>query len=337
MVTSAQPRSYVTFSDNVESFLWARVHQSRNGLCRLRCPWCLEAIGISFLRRQLFGENTRKHNSPRVAQLRNVFLLNFGTSVGHPVTTSGKRKLGKCQHLASGGGPSSGFGAVLSGNRGRVAHTMLLLLLILLGAVASLATEDTSGQFTANGNEIIDGLLKQAKESDFIQKEINPVTIKHVELDNGKGYVENVTVYGLDSLARQGDVYITLFELRSATITGKLRAENLRMSCRYVYWPTRLFKLRGSLAATLDYITVEIGLLLDTEQKRANLTTFKAAEKGKITVTKFTGASFAFNWLGKFIINRILNGQSFSMSERLETSGKRALNRLLDGKEVSLN
>lgn len=214
---------------------------------------------------------------------------------------------------------------------------MLLLLLILLGAVASLATEDTSGQFTANGNEIIDGLLKQARESDFIQKEINPVTIKHVELDNGKGYVENVTVYGLDSLARQGDVYITLFELRSATITGKLRAENLRMSCRYVYWPTRLFKLRGSLAATLDYITVEIGLLLDTEQKRANLTTFKAAEKGKITVTKFTGASFAFNWLGKFIINRILNGQSFSMSERLETSGKRALNRLLDGKEISLN
>lgn len=214
---------------------------------------------------------------------------------------------------------------------------MLLLLLILLGAVASLATEDTSGQFTANGNEIIDVLLKQARESDFIQKEINPVTIKHVELDNGKGYVENVTVYGLDSLARQGDVYITLFELRSATITGKLRAENLRMSCRYVYWPTRLFKLRGSLAATLDYITVEIGLLLDTEQKRANLTTFKAAEKGKITVTKFTGASFAFNWLGKFIINRILNGQSFSMSERLETSGKRALNRLLDGKEISLN
>lgn len=214
---------------------------------------------------------------------------------------------------------------------------MLLLLLILLGAVASLATEDTSGQFTAYGNEIVDGLLKRAKESDFIQKEINPVTIKHVELDNGKGHVDNVTVYGLDSLARQGDVHITLFEQRSATITGKLRAENLRMSCRYVYWPTRLFKLRGSLAATLDYITVEIGLLLDTAQKRANLTTFKAAEKGKITVTKFTGASFAFNWLGKFIINRILNGQSFSMSERLETSGKRALNRLLEGKEISLS
>lgn len=213
---------------------------------------------------------------------------------------------------------------------------MLLLLLLLLAAVSSLATEDATGQFTANGNEIIDGLLKQAKESDFIQREINPVTFRHVDLGNGKGYVENVTIYGLDSLSREGDVLITLFGLQSATITGKLRAENLRMSCRYVYWPTRLFKLRGSLAATLDHITVEIGLLLDTEQKRANLTTFKATEKGKIKVTKFTGASFAFNWLGKFIVNRILNGESFSVSERLENSGKQALNRLLDGKEISL-
>lgn len=214
---------------------------------------------------------------------------------------------------------------------------MLPLLLLLLGAVPSLATEDTNRQFTANGNEIIDGLLKQAKESDFIQSEINPVTFKHVDLGNGKGYVENVTIYGLDSLARHGDVLITFSGLQSATITGKLRAENLRMSCRYVYWPTRLFKLRGGLAATMDYITVEIGLLLDTEQKRANLTVFKAAEKGNIKVTKFTGASFAFNWLGKFIVNKILNGESFSMSERLENSGKQALNRLLDGKQISLN
>ncbi|KAH7983168.1 uncharacterized protein LOC119405224 [Rhipicephalus sanguineus] len=212
---------------------------------------------------------------------------------------------------------------------------MMLRLLLLLGGVSSLvAAQDKGEDLTANGNEIIDGLLREARDSDSIQKKINPVIVKHVELDDRRGHVENISIYGLSSLARHGDVNITFSEANLVIITGRLRADDLNMSGRYLYRPSRFFRLRGSLGATLNYFVVEIGMEVNTELNRASVTTFKVVELGKIKVTKFTGASFAFNWLGKFIINKILNGRSFSISERLEISGKKALNRLLEEKEI---
>lgn len=213
----------------------------------------------------------------------------------------------------------------------------MMLLLLLLGGVSSLvAGQSNSEDLTASGNEIIDGLLREARDSESIQKKINPVVVKHVDLDDGKGNVENISIYGLSSLARHGDVNITFNDLHLVTITGQLRADDLHMSGRYLYRPSRFFRLRGSIGATLNYFIVQIGMEVNTEQNRANVTTFKVVQLGSIKVTKFTGASFAFNWLGKFIVNKILNGRSFSISERLEESGKKALNRLLENKEIRL-
>lgn len=212
---------------------------------------------------------------------------------------------------------------------------MVLRLLLLLGGVSSLAAaQDKSEDLTVNGNEIIDSLLREARDSDSIQKKINPVIVKHVELDDRRGHVDNISIYGLPSLSRHGDVNITFIDEHLVTITGRLRADDLNMSGRYLYRPSRFFRLRGSLGAILNYFVVEIGMEVNTELNRASVTTFKVVEIGNIKVTKFTGASFAFNWLGKFIVNKILNGRSFSISERLETSGKKALNRLLEEKEI---
>lgn len=213
----------------------------------------------------------------------------------------------------------------------------MMLLLLLLGGVSSLvAAQDKSEDLTTGGNELIDGLLREARDSDSIQKKINPVIVKHVDLDDGKGHVENISIYGLSSLARHRDVNITLNDLHLVTITGQLRADDLHMAGRYLYRPSRFFRLRGGIGATLNYFVVQIGIEVNTELNRANVTTFKVVQIGSIKVTKFTGASFAFNWLGKFIVNKILNSRSFSISERLEASGKKALNQLLEDKEIRL-
>ncbi|KAH7981284.1 hypothetical protein HPB49_022896 [Dermacentor silvarum] len=202
----------------------------------------------------------------------------------------------------------------------------MMLLLLLLGALSSLvAAQDKSEDLTTGGNEIIDGLLREARDSDSIQKKINPVIVKHVDLDDGKGHVENISIYGLSSLARHRDVNITFNDLHL-----------LHMAGRYLYRPSRFFRLRGGIGATLNYFVVQIGIEVNTELNRANVTTFKVVQIGSIKVTKFTGASFAFNWLGKFIVNKILNSRSFSISERLEASGKKALNQLLEDKEIRL-
>lgn len=214
----------------------------------------------------------------------------------------------------------------------------MTLLLLLLCAVSSLTVaQDSHEDITLNANEYVDRLLREARESEFIREKINPVKVKHVDLDDGKGYVENITIYGLPSLAREGNVSATSESPGAVGIVGILRAEDLRTAGRYLYRPSRFFRLRGGIAATLGYIAVEIGIVLDSDRNTGNVTTFRVADAGKIKVTRFTGASFAFNWLGKFIVNKILNGRSAKLYEQLEEKGKDALNRLLAGREISFN
>lgn len=57
---------------------------------------------------------------------------------------------------------------------------------------------------------------------------------------------------------------------------------------------------------------------------------------GDIRVTKFTGASFAFNWLGKFILNKMLKSRNNFMSEELEEKAMKALNELLRDRDIHL-
>ncbi|KAK8777612.1 hypothetical protein V5799_029041 [Amblyomma americanum] len=152
----------------------------------------------------------------------------------------------------------------------------MTLLLLLLCAVSSLAAaQDTSPNVTINANEIVDRLLREARENEYIRNKINPVRVKRVNLDDGKGYVEDITIRGLPSLAREGDVNVTVEGLHLVAIVGRLRAEDLRTEGRYLYRPSRWFRLRGRIAATLSYIAVEIGIQLDPEHKRGNVTVFK--------------------------------------------------------------
>ncbi|CAN7946771.1 unnamed protein product, partial [Ixodes hexagonus] len=193
----------------------------------------------------------------------------------------------------------------------------------------------TGENVTLNGNDVVDGLLRQFRENEAIQGKINPLVIGgRLNLDDGKGYVEDVVVYGLPSLQRHGTVNVTLHNSHFTTVRGRLGAENIRMSGKYLYRMNRFFKLQGNLGARLSRILADIAIEVDVETKKATLKEFKIVDMGDLKVTRFTGASFAFNWLGKVILNKVLKNKNSYMSERVEAGAVEAFNRLLQSKQV---
>ncbi|CAN8000734.1 unnamed protein product [Ixodes pacificus] len=106
------------------------------------------------------------------------------------------------------------------------------------------------------------------------------------------------------------------------------------MSGRYQYKVNRFFRLSGDLGATLSRILADITIEVDVESKRATLKDFKIVDMGDLKVTKFTGASFAFNWLGKAILNKVLQSKNSYMSDHLEAGAAEALNKLLQRREI---
>ncbi|KAM7283822.1 uncharacterized protein ISCGN_000927 [Ixodes scapularis] len=215
-------------------------------------------------------------------------------------------------------------------------HDVALFLLAAASLVVS-GAQDTAENVTVNGDDIIDGLLRQFRENRDIQSKIDPLVIRQrLNLDDGKGYVENVVVYGLPSLRRYGTVNVTLHGSHLATARGRLGAENIRMSGRYQYKVNRFFRLNGDLGATLSRILADITIEVDVESKRATLKYFKIVDMGDLKVTKFTGASFAFNWLGKAILNKVLQSKNSYMSDHLEARAAEALNKLLQRRAISV-
>ncbi|XP_003742763.1 uncharacterized protein LOC100900348 [Galendromus occidentalis] len=198
----------------------------------------------------------------------------------------------------------------------------------------------TSSQFTVrpyfglgnlvnanNVNALVDAIINQFLSREEIQKLINPLRIdKVIPLDDKGNHVSDILVEGLLSFGRTGDAILSVLEDGSISIEAAMGVTRPLVSLNYAYNAGLCFNFKGEVGAFLEKIS--IFLRIDVVGFQPSLGEFDV-ELDDPQVQRFTGASCAFNWLAKFIANKIIGSRKEEIRQQIVTQGREQLGELL--------
>ncbi|KAH6945424.1 hypothetical protein HPB50_008381 [Hyalomma asiaticum] len=193
------------------------------------------------------------------------------------------------------------------------------------------------------GNAIVDEMLRVFRLNEALVERLTPLRVPG-ELSFPGGSLHDVRVLGLPALERRGDVAASLSG-GVLTLSGGLGLDELLVQSRYSAGPRQPLQLEGEIDGRVTNITAGMQLTANVAQARAVLDVFKVptpshcshgpywdnfSDIGNVQVTRMTGATPAFNWLGVVIMNFILEDQADTLRQKLEDEAKAALNKSLE-------
>ncbi|XP_077501474.1 uncharacterized protein LOC144112544 [Amblyomma americanum] len=147
------------------------------------------------------------------------------------------------------------------------------------------------------------------------------------------GRVHDVRVLGLPALQRHGDVAASL-KGGVLGLSGGLGLDELLVQCQYTAGPRRPLQLAGEVDGRVTNLTARMTLGVNVARATASLDVFKFRNIGNVQVTRLTGVTPPFNWLGVAIINLILQDQADRLRQKLEEEAKKALNESLENTRI---
>ncbi|KAH7981411.1 hypothetical protein HPB49_023912 [Dermacentor silvarum] len=187
---------------------------------------------------------------------------------------------------------------------------------------------------TRIANAIVDETLRVFRLNAALVERLTPLRLPG-ELRFPGGRVHDVRVLGLPALVRRGDVAASLSGGVLA-LSGGLGLDELLVQSRYSAGPRQPLQLAGEIDGRVTNLTAGVQLAVNVAQARAVLDVFKFSNIGDIQVTRMTGATPAFNWLGVVIMNFILEDQADTLRQKLEDEAKAALNESLANTKIPL-
>ncbi|XP_065282110.2 uncharacterized protein [Dermacentor albipictus] len=187
---------------------------------------------------------------------------------------------------------------------------------------------------TRLANAVVDETLRVFRLNAALVERLTPLRVPG-ELRFPGGRVHDVRVLGLPALERRGDAAASLSGGVLA-LSGGLGLDELLVQGRYGAGPRQPLQLAGEIDARVTNLTAGVQLAVNVARASAVLDVFEFSDIGDIQVTRMTGATPAFNWLGVLIMNFILEDQADTLRQKLEEEAKAALNESLANTKIPL-
>uniref|UniRef100_A0A6B0VB38 Putative conserved secreted protein n=1 Tax=Ixodes ricinus TaxID=34613 RepID=A0A6B0VB38_IXORI len=192
------------------------------------------------------------------------------------------------------------------------------------------AAEVSKLDITTVANKAVDFMLQLFKTTKSIVDRLTPLVI-NAEIPFPKGKVYDFQLYNLPDLERRGDINMSL-HLRSgnATLGGGLGLTEMLVGSKYSYNPFLGLTMSGDVDVEIDDVVARMTFTVNMYKVRGHFELFKFQEFGQVRVTRFTGATPLFNWLGVLIMNKIIQTGSDLIRQKMDEKVKEYLTEVLE-------
>lgn len=175
-------------------------------------------------------------------------------------------------------------------------------------------------------NSLLDLIVERLAREPSVSGVLDPLNLDEVAMDRGR--IFNVSVEGLSRLHRSADTALQLRNAFTVTIEGQLSFGSLFIKSMYHFKPISVLELEGHMDVLLTGLTV--GIEIRVKHEVPVLTQFKVVEFGVADVTRFTGATFALNWLGRILTTELLRQYKEYIVITIETKAKSFIDSVLE-------
>ncbi|XP_040075369.1 uncharacterized protein LOC115324470 [Ixodes scapularis] len=198
------------------------------------------------------------------------------------------------------------------------------------------AAEVAKLDITTVANKAVDFMLKLFKTTKSIVDRLTPLVI-NVEIPFPKGKVYDFQLYNLPDLERRGDINMSLHLLSgNATLGGGLGLTKILVGSKYSYNPFWGLEMSGDVDVEIYDVAARMSFTVNIFKVRGHFELLKFQEFGQVRVTRFTGATELFNWLGVLIMNKIIQTGSDLIRQKMDEKVKEYLTEVLESTKLPI-